>query len=81
MRLSCYAKWPEWAKEMAVFLREINQAVSDAGGCLDSITADRSRYRTLLEGAQALSVGFVIFRFGKHSKLPQAVDQLFSMPM
>ena len=44
----------QWAQRMNAFLKEANQAVHDAGGCLDAATAAqyRSRYRELLKAAE-----------------------------
>jgi transposase len=44
----------KWAQSMAALLKEINQAVLDAGGRLDGTAAEsyRRRYRTLLEEAE-----------------------------
>ena len=44
----------QWAAQMIVLLREINNAVHDAGSCLESLESEtyRSRYRALLREAE-----------------------------
>ena len=44
----------QWAAKMIALLREINNAVHDAGGCLDLVESEayRSRYRALLDEAE-----------------------------
>ena len=45
----------QWAVKMIALLREINNAVHDAGGCLDFLESEayRLRYRALLDEAEA----------------------------
>jgi len=45
----------QWAQQMNTLLKQINQAVHDAGGCLDTITSEfyRERYRDLLITAES----------------------------
>jgi transposase len=45
----------QWAAKMIALLREINNAVHDAGGCLDLLESEvyRLRYRALLDEAEA----------------------------
>jgi transposase len=44
----------QWAQQMNVLLKQVNQAVQDAGGCLDTTAAVlyRKRYRDLLREAE-----------------------------
>jgi transposase len=39
----------QWAQQMNILLKQINQAVHDAGGCLDTTASElyRKRYRDL----------------------------------
>ncbi|GJQ24508.1 MAG: hypothetical protein HBSAPP01_22980 [Candidatus Brocadia sapporoensis] len=50
-------KKQQWANEMKALLEEINRAVKDAGGLLESSESEkyRKRYRTILENAEAES--------------------------
>ncbi len=65
----------KWAKDMASLLREINQAVQDAGDHLDNIAAApyRKRYRTLLEEAEReCPAPDESQRKGRRGKLPRS---------
>lgn len=45
----------QWAQQMNILLKQINQAVHDAGGCLDTMASElyRKRYRDLLITAES----------------------------
>lgn len=65
----------KWAREMANLLKEINQAVLDAGGHLDGIAAApcRRRYRALLQEAEKECPGpDEIQRKGRRGRLPRS---------
>ena len=65
----------KWAQDMAALLKEINQAVLDAGGHLDGIAAApyRGRYRTLLEEANRECPGpDENKRNGRRGRLPRS---------
>jgi transposase len=65
----------KWAQDMVVLLKEISQAVLDAGGYLDDIAATpyRKRYRALLEEAETECPGpDESQRKGRRGRLPRS---------
>ncbi len=65
----------KWAQDMVALLKEINQAVLDAGGHLDGIAAEpyRRRYRALLEEAEKECPGpDESQRKGRRGRLPRS---------